>query len=213
MASIYKSINELGYLLVGYSAIKILGAEPAILLCRLLDEWNFALKHKNNCGWYFLVNVYDLSELLYFSAELIKSILNEFSELKFLQYWQSCITDSYIMCLDINKIKEYIKITEKKEMFTTWDYRLNDTQIGKNKILNYSPSTEKLLETVYANNTKANTTCLALCDYLINQFEKQNQKSFWNIKGKDIENYFKNYECSDVDVFNLICKYTREQNF
>ena len=100
MASIYKSINELGYLLVGYSAIKILGAEPAILLCRLLDEWNFALKHKNNCGWYFLVDIYDLSELLYFSTELIQSILDEFSELKFLQYWQSCITDSYIMCMD-----------------------------------------------------------------------------------------------------------------
>lgn len=211
MTSIYKSINKLGYLLVGYSTIKIFGAETAIILCRLIDEANYAKKNSEICYNCFFVDVESMAKLLNFSVEAIINGITTLTKSECVSVWNTPTESSYVVRIEEAETQKIIRTKERTEHFTTWDYGLNDIQTLRNHNCNYCDSTEKLRELVYSYEDRIPEVAFVLCDIAIKKFEQKSVKSFWETKGDIISNMIDENEFNADELYGLI--YNQTQDF
>ena len=210
MTSIYKSINKLGYLLVGYSAIKIFGAETAIILCRLIDEANYAKKNSEICYNCFLADVESMAQLLNFSVDAIINGITTLTKSRCVSVWNTTTESSYVVRIEEAEIQKIIRTKERSEHFTTWDYGLNDIQTLRNRDCNYCNSTEKLRELVYSYEDRIPEVAFVLCDIAIKKFEQKSGKSFWGTKGDIISNMIDENEFDADELYDLIYNQTQD---
>jgi len=188
MATIYKEINKLGFMMVGYSAIKILGTEPTILLCRLLDEFNFAEKNKLECWNCFLTDLEQLENHLGFSDIEIIDHLNYLEKLNLLQIWDLPRKNWLLLRLNLQNIIKKIGIDELSNNFDYWDYQLMNTLKAKGYPNLYCESTINLRNTIIEYGIKLPEIIFITCDICIKCFEKKHNLSFWESYSDKIEN-------------------------
>ena len=210
MISIYKSINKLGYLLVGYSVIKIFGAETAIIVCRLIDESNYAKKNSEICYNCFLVDIESMAQLLNFSVESIINGITTLKKSRCVSVWNTTTESSYVVRIEEAEIQKIIRTKERSEHFTTWDYRLNDIQTLRNYDCNYCDSTEKLRELVHSYEDRIPEVAFVVCDIAIENFEQKSGKSFWETKGDIISNMLDENAFNAEELYDLIYNQTQD---
>ena len=125
---IYKKIHKLGTLLVGYSLLKGLGMQNAIVLERILTEGNHAASHNlMTIQGYFAIEVEETAYHLGISKNAVIDSINELANCNLITAMQ---TNDGLHLLRINEdeITEYEYQIEKRGNYKSWCYRLPSIQ-------------------------------------------------------------------------------------
>lgn len=196
-----------------YAIHKIFGAETAIILCRLIDEANYAKKKSEICYNCFWVDVESMAQLLNFSVGAIINGITTLTKSRCVSVWNTSIESNYVVRIEEAEIQKIIRTKERSEHFTTWDYGLNDIQTLRNHNYNYCDSTEKLRELVYSYEDRIPEVAFVLCDIAIKNFEQKSGKSFLETKGDVISNMINENEFNADELYDLIYNQTQDFKF
>ena len=129
----YKLIRKLGYLLVSYSLLKILGKTTAIILERLHTEYNFAKRHDYINNGYFGIDIDELSCSLGLSRNKVIISLSKLMEYELIQVLQ--INDIPMVYINQERIIQFVKESEKENNYDDWDNGLKSIQYSAYKEL------------------------------------------------------------------------------
>ena len=129
----YKLIRKLGYLLVSYSLLKILGKTTAIILERLHTEYNFAKRHDYINNGYFGIDIDELSCSLGLSRNKVIISLSKLMEYELIQVLQ--INDIPMVYINQERIIQFVKESEKENNYDDWDNGLKSIQYNAYKEL------------------------------------------------------------------------------
>lgn len=128
--TLLKKINGLGYLQLGYSLLKSLGWQEAIILSRLITEKNYAISNNNYCNDFF-IDLKEIEEALGFDVDTIIDGLCKLRDSGFISINNSFYQDRYLVHLLDEEIINYVKNAEYENNFEAWDACLNKTQRPK----------------------------------------------------------------------------------
>ena len=125
---IYKHIHKLGSLLLGYSLLKSLGMQNAIVLERILTEGNHACSHNFlTLQEYFAINVEETAYHLGINSQDVVDSINYLVDLNFINVEQ---IDNELCLVKINEdeIIEYEYVVERRGNYKSWNYKLTSIQ-------------------------------------------------------------------------------------
>lgn len=128
---LFKHIRRLGNLMLGYSFLKALGPIVAIVLERLLTEYNFALSkgviYENG---FFQIDVQELRFHLGFLDEEIKNALNYLAELELIELivYKDKYGENMMAKVNEEEIMEFEHTQEREEFYKSWSYNLLSVQ-------------------------------------------------------------------------------------
>lgn len=129
--SIFSRCNLLGYVMVSYTLLKLLGPHVAILFARLYSEYKEAQKSELLFDErFFIISFNHLAEILNFNIECVKNCLEQLRELGFIGLYSANSACPDIRFIELKKddISSYLDIEEKKNKFKTWNYKLYNIQ-------------------------------------------------------------------------------------
>jgi len=124
---LFKRIRKKGYLMVGYTFIKALGTMTAVVLERLLTEYQHAIRHNFLCNdETFCIDLEELSFHLGLSIdELVDSII-KIRDLNLI--YVDTYKGLYFVKINEEEIVNYEKTTEIENDYKMWDYNLYSVQ-------------------------------------------------------------------------------------
>lgn len=129
-----KKIRKKGYIMVGYTFVKILGAVVAIVLERLITELYYAIGHEYTCdNKSFTTTIENLSFHLGFSNEEIIAAFEKLQSLNLINYKQ--YNQYHFVTLNEDDIVGFEIYSEYTNKYKNWDENLDSIQkIGKSGI-------------------------------------------------------------------------------
>ena len=121
--TIAKRINLKGYLCVGYTLLKVLGAIPTIVLERLICEYYYAYRYGLLfTDDYCYIDLVELSYHLGFSTDDIEQAVIKLYELGLVDL--SKINNHFAVKIKEDEIVDFEKTAEVENKFKNWDYGL-----------------------------------------------------------------------------------------
>ncbi len=127
MTRLFKQIRQKGYLMVGYTLLKSLGCTNAIVLERLLTEYQHAIRHKFMFASSFIIDLEIISIHTGISVEMVFEALLEFLNLGFINLWN--VKEKAFLCkVNEEEIINFEKDVEQENSCKRWDYGLYSIQ-------------------------------------------------------------------------------------
>ena len=116
-----------GYLCIGYSELKILGAITALVFARINTEYNFAVKHNYliKSSW-FAYEEKEIAVCLGLTLEEITTALNKLEELYFIKI--TTINSFKLMHVYLTSVYAHFDNIESEKNFKIWDHGLDPLQ-------------------------------------------------------------------------------------
>lgn len=148
MTTLFKRIRKRGYLMVSYTFLKLLGVEIAIVLERLLTEYNHACNNDLLYRGYFFTDITEISFHIGISEEIVTESVFYLKKIGIINFMK--FSDNTIICkVDEEELVNFEKTKEIENDYKMWNYKLYPTQ--------------KLLDYFLANNS-------ALLDKIIDNY-------------------------------------------
>lgn len=128
---LFKHIRRLGNLMLGYSFLKALGPIVAIVLERLLTEYNFALSkgefYKNG---FFHIDIEELNYHLGLGEENIEKALIQLSNLELisLNVYEDKYGQNIMAKIHEENIIDFEYTVERQNAYKSWSYNLRSVQ-------------------------------------------------------------------------------------
>ncbi len=127
LTNLFKRIRKKGYLMVGYSFLKALGCLLALVLERLLTEYQHANRHEWIYKGYFCINITYIADYIGFTKADVIEAINNLSALNFISLIH-LEGDFYGVYINEDEIYEFEKTIEAEKDFKQWDYKLYSLQ-------------------------------------------------------------------------------------
>ena len=128
---LFKRIRRLGNLMLGYSFLKALGPIVAIVIERLLTEYNFALSNETIYeDGFFHIDLQELNFHLGLGEENIEKSLVKLSDLKLinLHFYEDQYGKNVIIRINEENIIDFEYTKERQNGYKSWFYDLYSVQ-------------------------------------------------------------------------------------
>jgi hypothetical protein len=124
---LFKRIRKKGYLMVGYTFIKALGTTTAVVLERLLTEYQHAIRHNFWCTDEAFC--FDADELSFHLGLSIDELVDSITKIRDLNLiYVDTYKGLYFVKINEEEIVNFEKTTEIENDYKMWDYNLYSVQ-------------------------------------------------------------------------------------
>ena len=193
-AKVYSEFCKGARILVPYIFLQEIGFTASIILSEILAEYNYASNHKVDDYLGFIFDVQRASKVLKIDIETIVEQLEYLHELKFIEFYDIGLLDSYYIVVNDDDILSFKTEQEAKKFCNNWDDGLLASVNPTHKKVDFSESTLKIKHyfDTYAKNPKS----IPMLEYLLLNYWV---KSYESIAGNIFEVF------SDMDDFIQQC--------
>ena len=126
MSSLFKRLRKKGYLMVGYSLLKSLGSQIALVLERLLTEYQHSIRNEFLYKGRFVISITHIALYIGFTEEQVMNALNELIRLNLINV--EPIENLYSIYIDEDEIVDFEKTKEIENQYKQWDFQLYSIQ-------------------------------------------------------------------------------------
>ena len=181
-AKVYSEFCKGARILVPYIFLQEIGFTASIILSEILAEYNYASNHKVDDYLGFIFDVERASTVLKIDIEKIIEQLEYLHELKFIEFYDIGLSDSYYIVVNDDDILSFKTEQEEKKFCNNWDAGLLASVNPIHKNVDFSESTLKIKH--YFDTNAKNPKSIPMLEYLLLNYWV---KCYENIDGNIFE--------------------------
>ena len=181
-AKVYSEFCKGARILVPYIFLQEIGFTASIILSEILAEYNYASNHKVDDYLGFIFDVERASTVLKIDIEKIIEQLEYLHELKFIEFYDIGLSDSYYIVVNDDDILSFKTEQEGKKFCNNWDAGLLASVNPIHKNVDFSESTLKIKH--YFDTNAKNPKSIPMLEYLLLNYWV---KCYENIDGNIFE--------------------------